>query len=107
MKKILEGMGVSKGKVKGRARIIKDFDDHKNFNEGDILITRLTSPDMVPIMNKAAGIICDMGGLTSHPSIVSREMGIPCIVNAKRATELIKEGNLIQMCGESGEIYKI
>ncbi len=113
MKKILQGMGVSRGEVRGRVRIIESLDDHTKFEEGDILVTRLTDPTMVVLMGKAAGIICDIGGLTSHPSIVSREMGIPCIVSAacektgKTATEMLEGGMVIKMCGEKGEIYLI
>ena len=64
-------------------------------------------------MCKAAGIICDIGGLTSHPSVVAREMGIPCIVSAKCVktekdlTEVIQDGIKIRMCGESGEIHSL
>jgi pyruvate,water dikinase len=110
MKKILQGMGVSKGKVQGRVKIIRNLDDHIKFEERDILVTRLTDPTMVILMGKASGIICDIGGLTSHPSIVSREMGIPCIVSAKciktekNATDILKDGMFIEMCGESGNV---
>jgi pyruvate,water dikinase len=113
MKKLLKGLGVSKGKVQGKVKIIKNFDDHFKFQEGDILVTKITDPTMVVLMGKAKGIICDIGGLTSHPSILSREMGIPCIVSAscektkKKATEILKDGMIISMCGESGEIHLI
>lgn len=113
MKPIAKGIGVSQGKVHGKVKIIKNFDDHSKFEEGDILVTRLTDPSMVILMGKASGIICDIGGMTSHPSIVSREMGVPCIVSAndketgKKATEILKDGDLIHMCGESGEIYLV
>ncbi len=113
MRKILQGLGVSQGKVRGRVTIIHTPEDFNKFSEGDILVTKITSPDMVLLMEKAAGIICDVGGMTSHPSIVSREMGIPCIVSAKSvktgksATEVLKEGMFIEMCGQSGEINLI
>ncbi|MFH1316922.1 MAG: PEP-utilizing enzyme [Candidatus Woesearchaeota archaeon] len=107
MKKLLSGLGTSKGKVIGIVRVINNIEDHEKFNENDILVTRLTDPTMVPIMAKAGGIICDIGGLTSHPSIVSREMGIPCIVAANNATEILKDGDKIHMCGKSGDIHKI
>lgn len=110
MQPIAKGLGVSKGKASGKVRIIKNFDDHAKFKEGDILVTRLTDPTMTVIMGKASGIICDMGGLTSHPSVLSREMGIPCIVSAKcvqtekPVTEILKDGQEIEMCGDKGEI---
>ena len=113
MKKILQGQGVSKGKVRGRVKIIRDLKDHLKFNKEDILVTHLTDPTMVKLMGKAAGIICNIGGLTSHPSIISREMGVPCVVSAKcietgkQATDILKNNYLIEMCGESGEIHLI
>ena len=87
--------------------------EHSKFREGDILVTRMTNPLMVMLMAKALGIICDIGGMTSHSSIVSREMGIPCIVAAKcvktgkSATEVLKDGMLIEVCGKSGECHLI
>ncbi len=113
MKHIAKGLGVSQGKIRGKVRIIKDFDDHENFIEEEILVTHLTDPTMVPIMNRASAIVCNIGGLTSHPSIVSREMGIPCVVSAKCAetgkeiTEILNNGDLIEICGETGMIHKI
>ncbi len=110
---IAHGIGVSKGKVNGKVRIIRNDPDHASFEEGDILVTRITDPTMVPLMNKAAGIICDIGGLTSHPSIVARELGIACIVSAKCVqtgkpiTEILNNGQRIKICGESGEIYLV
>jgi pyruvate, water dikinase len=110
MKFIAKGLGVSPGKVKGAVKLVKDYNDTSRFKENDILVTHLTDPTMVPMMNKAAGIICNIGGLTSHPSIVSRELGIPCIVSAKGTnkkpiTEFLREGDVIKMDGETGEIY--
>jgi phosphohistidine swiveling domain-containing protein len=111
MNKILQGMGVSHGKIRGKVKVIRDLEDYSKFDEGDILVARLTDPSMVILMGKAAGIICDIGGLTSHPSILSREMGIPCIVSAscektgKKATEILENDMIISMNGETGEIY--
>ncbi|MBS3121936.1 hypothetical protein J4434_03580 [Candidatus Woesearchaeota archaeon] len=113
MKHIAKGIGVSAGKVRGRVRIIKNFDDHKKFNEGDILVTHITDPTMVMLMNKASGIVCNIGSITSHPSIVSREMGIPCIVSAKcietgkPATEILNDEDIVEICGETGNIHKV
>ncbi len=113
MEKILQGLGVSQGKAQGRVKIIHIPEDFSKFSEGDILVTRITNPNMVILMGKAAGIICDIGGMTSHPSIVSREMGTPCIVSAKciktekSATEVLNDGLFIEMCGQSGEVHLI
>ena len=111
MKCIAKGLGVSKGTVQGKVKIIKDFAYHASFEEGDILVTHLTDPTMVPAMNKAAGIICNIGGITSHPSIISRELGIPCIVSAKcietgkPVTDVLQNGQNITMDGTSGEVF--
>lgn len=110
MKPAVKGLGVSQGKVKARVKIIKDIRNNHEFKDGDILVTRITNPTMVMLMNKAAGIICEIGGITSHPSIVSRELGIPCIVSAKNergeaATSILKDGMIVEMNGETGEIF--
>ncbi len=113
MEKILQGLGVSQGKVRGRVKIVRTPEDFGKFSEGDILVTKITNPNMVILMGKAAGIICNIGGMTSHPSIVSREMGTPCIVSAKgvkteqSATEILRDGMFIEMCGQSGEVHVI
>tara|TARA_Y100000310_G_scaffold338648_1_gene428891 strand:+ start:4328 stop:4681 length:354 start_codon:yes stop_codon:yes gene_type:complete len=107
MQLILTGLGVSQGIVKGKVKVINGKDDHPHFEEDDILVTHLTDPTMVPMMSKSSGIICNIGGLTSHPSIVSREMGIPCIVSADKATTILKDGDIIQFDGKTGEIHKI
>ncbi len=113
MQLVAKGLGVSAGIVYGRVKIIREFADHASFQEEGILVTHLTDPTMVPSMNKAAGIICNIGGMTSHPSIISRELGIPCIVSAKGiknnkpVTEILKNNQEIKMNGETGDIYLI
>ncbi len=113
MKHTAKGLGASQGIVRGKVKIINSIDDHDKFQEGDILVTHLTDPTMVVIMNKAAGIICNIGSIVSHPSIVAREMGIPCIVSAKcietgkPITEILKDGDIVDMCGTTGIISKI
>jgi len=109
--KILTGLGVSKGTARGKVRIIENPQDN-DFQEGEILVTHLTNPEMVIMMGKAAGIICNIGGMTSHPSIVSREMGTPCIVSAKsedkrKATEVLKDGMTVEVNGETGEVHLV
>ena len=113
MKHIAKGIGASVGRVRGKVKIIKNIDEHDNFKENNILVTHLTDPTMVVIMNKSAGIICNIGSRLSHPSIVSREMGIPCIVSAKcietgkNITEILKDGDLVEICGETGNIHLV
>ena len=106
-KTILKGIGVSVGVVKGKVRIVEGTKDASSFNEGDILVTEITDPTMVIMMSKAGAMVTDIGGMTSHPAIVSRELGIPCVVNTKEATKILKDGDLIEVDGEKGIIKKL
>ncbi len=106
-KLILKGIPASAGIAQGKVKIIKKIGDMNNFKKGDILVTKITDPTMVQIMAKSGAIICDIGGITSHPSIVSREMGIPCVVNTKEATKKLKNGMKVKVDGNKGKIYKI
>lgn len=104
---ILKGQGVSAGKVSGVVRVIQTKTDWKAFKSGDILVTEITDPTMVPLMSKAGGIICNIGGMMSHPSIVSREMGIPCIVGTKNGTKVLKSGQHVSMDGKTGVVSDV
>jgi len=84
---------------------VRGIDDQNKFNQGDILVTKLTDPTMVTMMARASAIVCDIGGITSHPAILSREMGIPCVVNTGDATVKLKDGQKIEVDGQKGEIY--
>lgn len=105
-KLILEGLAASSGVAIGKAKVILPGED-SSLEEGDILVTTLTDPTMVRAMIKAVAIITDQGGITSHPAILSREMGIPAIVNTKQATRIIKNGMLIKVDGKQGKIYAL
>ncbi len=83
-----------------------DVKDIANFKEGEILVTEMTAPDWVPAMRKAAGIITNGGGMTAHAAIVSRELGVPCVVGTKGATEVLKTGQEVSMDGALGIIYE-
>lgn len=106
-KLILKGMAANGGVVEGKAKLLLPSDDLTSFTEGDILITTLTDPTMVQAIVKAVAIVTDIGGITSHPAILSREMGIPCVVNTKEATKVIKDGMRILVDGTKGEIYAV
>ena len=107
MKLLLKGLAASPGQVKGRARIFLPGTDLSGFSEGDILVTTNTDPTMVQAMIKAAAIVTNIGGIMSHPAILSREMGIPCVVNTKQATKTIKDGATIFVDGSKGEVYEL
>lgn len=106
-KLLLTGIPASPGTVSGRARLFLPGSNSNAFNEGDILVTTLTDPTMVSVMIKAAAIVTDIGGITSHPAILSREMGVPCVVNTKIATSVIKDGTKIFVDGTKGEVYEL
>ncbi|MBF1762120.1 MAG: phosphoenolpyruvate synthase, partial [Veillonella sp.] len=93
----------------GKAHVILDPADIDSFQEGEILVTTMTAPDWVPVMKKAKAIVTDAGGMTCHASIVSRELGIPCIVGTKsrsqEATVSIKDGQMITIDASNGIVY--
>lgn len=74
---ILRGLAVSSGVAEGVVKIVRGMEDSTHFKEGDVLVTKITDPTMVIMMNDACAVVCDIGGITSHPSILSRELGIP------------------------------
>jgi len=103
---ILKGVGASPGIASGKIKIVHDLSELEKVNKGDVLVTKMTNPDMVVTMQKSAAIVTDDGGLTAHAAIVSREMGIPCIVGTKNATTKLKDGEVITVDGSSGKVYK-
>ncbi len=103
---ILTGLAASPGIASGKIRIVRDLSDLEKIKQGDVLVTKMTNPDMVVSMQKSAAIVTDEGGLTAHAAIVSREMGIPAVVGTREATTKLKEGEIITVDGTSGKIYK-
>ena len=100
----LEGTCGNPGKVTAKARVILKNEDFPKMKEGEILVTAYTTPDFVIIMKKASGIVTDIGGVTSHSSIVSRELDIPCVVGTQHATTLIKTGDTIELDAAEGKV---
>src|ERR1700722_19889613 len=98
------GLTASLGKVQGRVRIIKSVDEVGNILQGEILVAVMTRPDYVPAMKKAAAIVTNEGGVTSHAAIVSRELHIPCIIGTKIATEVLHDGDLIEVNANHGKV---
>jgi phosphohistidine swiveling domain-containing protein len=98
------GMTVYLGKVTGRAKIVRTFEDSKKVQEGDILVIPMTRPEHTPIMKKAAAIVTDDGGITSHAAIVSRELKKPCIVGTKIATHVLKDGDLVEVNANHAQV---
>ena len=105
-KLLIKGLGAAPGIRSGNVVIIRDVRDTGKVKEGDILVTRMTNPDMVPAMRKVAAIITDEGGMTCHAAIVSRELGTPAIVGTKNATNVLTAGQLVTADGEKGHVYE-
>jgi len=103
---IARGLGASPGIAVGRARVLAGIEESDRFRPGDILVTRMTAPDWVPLMRKAAAIVTDEGGSTAHAAIVSRELGIPCIVGTSDATKRISDGAIITVDAREGMVYE-
>ena len=103
---LLTGLSIGQAIAAGKAQVIKSAEDIDEFKDGSILVTGMTDPDWVPIMKRAAGIITDLGGRTSHAAIVSRELGIAAVVGTGKATEMLKDGQEITIsCAEGDEGY--
>ena len=103
---LLSGLGASPGIASGPVKIVNSLSDLAKIKKGDVLVTEMTNPDMVVDMQKASAIITDEGGQTSHASIVSREMGIPCVVGTGNATKMLNDGKLVTVDGFSGKVYE-
>jgi len=102
---LVSGLAASPGVGVGIVRIVMDLKDLNKVKKGDILVTPMTNPDMVVTMQKAAGIVTDEGGITSHAAIVSREMGIPAVVGTGDATKKLKDGEIVTVDGNFGKVY--
>lgn len=106
---LVKGLPASPGMAAGKCHVITDPKDIDTFKEGEVLVTTMTSPDWVPAMKKAVAIVTDAGGMTCHASIVSRELGIPCVVGTKsrsvEATGVLKTGQDITIDARNGIVY--
>ncbi len=85
-------------------KIINTTDDIKKMQQGDVLVSYATMPDLMPAIRKAAAIVTDQGGITCHAAIVSRELGIPCIIGTNKATKVLKDGDLIEVNASHGRV---
>jgi len=101
---IVHGLGASPGRATGLVRVLRSPADDAAMNNGEILVTHMTSPDWVPIMRRASAIVTDAGGMTSHAAIVARELAVPCIVGTHDATRLLSTGTLVTVDGTLGTV---
>jgi pyruvate,water dikinase len=106
---LAQGVAIGSEIASGKARIVRSAADLEAFRDGEILVAEITSPDWVPVMKRAAGIVTDHGGSTSHAAIVSRELGIPAVVGTGFGSTVIAEGDEITLscaAGERGIVYR-
>ena len=101
---VLVGNAGSSGVARGRARIVMDPADALNLEPGDVLVAPLTDPAWTPLFLPAAAVVVNVGALMSHAIIVSRELGIPCVVAVEGATEKIPEGAMVEVDGTAGTV---
>jgi pyruvate,water dikinase len=103
---LLSGAAASPGVAHGPVKIVPDPSQIDKVLEGDVLVAEMTTPDFVPAMKRASAIVTDRGGRTAHAAIVSRELGIPCIVGSENATSILKDGQVITVDGTNGKVYE-
>ncbi len=105
--KEFKGIVGSSGKAKGIVQVIKSLKGIEHFTEGSVLVAVTTNPEYIPAMQKAVAFVTDEGSITSHASIVAREMGKPCIVAARIATKVLKDGDMVEVDAVIGVVRKI
>ncbi len=103
---LVSGAAASPGVASGPVKIVPDPSQIDKVLEGDVLVAEMTTPDFVPAMKRAVAIVTDRGGRTAHAAIVSRELGIPCIVGSENATTTLKDGQVITVDGSNGRVYE-
>ncbi|NOZ58951.1 MAG: phosphoenolpyruvate synthase [Euryarchaeota archaeon] len=103
---LVKGLAASPGIGSGKVKVIFSVDELDKIKEGDVLVTSMTNPDMVPAMKRASAIVTDEGGMTCHAAIVSRELGIPCVVGTGEATKVLSDGMEVTVDGTRGVVYR-
>ncbi len=103
---VLEGLGASGGVASGAVRVMRDPQDGFDLLDGEVLVAPTTSPDWVPVMQRAAAVVTDSGGMTSHAAIVTRELGVPCVVGVRTATTDLADGEIVTVDGTAGTVTR-
>ncbi len=102
---LLKGLGAAPGVAAGKVRLLLNVAENAGLQAGEVLVSTMTTPDMVPAMARAAAIVTDEGGMTCHAAIVSRELGIPCVVGTRTATKTLRDGQEVSVEGKMGAVY--
>lgn len=101
---LLKGLAASSGVATGRVRVLSSPKDGHLLVDGEVLVAPMTNPDWVPTIRRAAAVVTDGGGMTCHAAIVSRELGVPCVVGARTATSVLRDGELVTVDGAQGTV---
>jgi pyruvate,water dikinase len=102
----VRGLAASPGTASGRVRVLQSPKDGNQLERGEVLVAPMTNPDWVPTIRRAAAVVTDGGGMTCHAAIVSRELGVPCVVGARTATTTLRDGELVTVDGAQGAVYE-
>ncbi len=103
----LKGQIAMKGHVTGVVKLVNSTKDFAKFEAGDILVSAMTRPELMPVIRKAGGIITDEGGITCHAALISRELKIPCVTGTQQATSVLRDGDRVELDADSGVVRKI
>ncbi len=103
---LLHGLGGAPGSASGAVRVLATLSDADRLGDGDVLVTHMTAPDWVPLMRRSAAIVTDSGGMTCHAAIVSRELGIPCVVGTGEATRKLRDGEIVTVDATNGVVLE-
>ncbi len=101
---LVQGLAASAGRATGAVRILETAAQGDELIDGEVLVAHMTSPDWVPVMRRASALVTDGGGVTCHAAIVSRELGVPCVVGAREATTILRTGEVVTVDGEKGVV---
>jgi pyruvate,water dikinase len=103
-RELVHGLGAAPGEASGSVRVISTLEQAGELKDGEVLVTHMTAPDWVPLMRRAAAIVTDSGGMTCHAAIVSRELGIPCVVGTGEATKVLRDGEVVTVDAGAGVV---
>jgi pyruvate, water dikinase len=103
---LVKGLGAAPGIVAGRVRVLRSVAEGRRLERGEVLVAPMTTPDWVPTMRRAAALVTDGGGVTCHAAIASRELRVPCVVGTRRATEVLRDGELVTVDGATGAVFE-
>ena len=105
-KVLVRGLAASTGRASGRVRVLRSPEQGVQLQTGEVLVAPMTSPDWVPAMRRAAALVTDGGGITCHAAIISRELGVPCVVGTRTATTSLRDGELVTVDGRAGVVLE-